>query len=110
MISGDPDYVIPGGESARQRYDLAVACAQDIAQAHPGRSVVVVTHGGVLSALFRRAVGLPLTAPRRSSLYNASINTIVVTGETWMVGSWGDVHHLSGLATMDESWNGAAAR
>lgn len=110
LVSGDPDYVIPGGESARQRYDLAVECAEEVAARHPGERVLLVTHGGVLSALFRRAVGLPLTAPRRCSLYNVSINTILVTGDNWMIATWGDVRHLSGLASKDESWNGAAAR
>jgi len=100
--SGDPDYVVPEGESARQKFDRAVECLQAIVRANLGRRAVVVTHGGVLDAAFRYAVGLPLSIPRRVKLYNASLNTFFVHGKTWMLGTWGDTHHLREMETIDE--------
>lgn len=100
--SGDPDYEIPSGESARQRYDRAVACADDIAKRHAGQRVVVVTHGGILDSYFRRALCIALTEPRRFRLFNASINTFFVVGGEWALGTWGDVSHLVGIGTQDD--------
>ena len=100
--SGDPDYVIPGGESERQRYERIVGCVERIAGNHVGKRVVIVTHGGALTSLFRRAVGLPLGTPRAFSLFNASINTFFVSEGLWKLGTWGDVSHLSGMPTADD--------
>jgi len=102
FISGDPDYVIPGGESARQRYDRTTRAADEIAARRPGQRIVIVGHGGVLSSLFRHALGIPLAAPRRCKLFNASINTFFVHHGNWMLGTWGDVHHLGAIGTIDD--------
>ena len=50
--SGDPDYQLPGGESARQRYERCVLCGAELASRHPGQRILVVVHGGVLSLKF----------------------------------------------------------
>jgi len=100
--SGDPDYVIPRGESARQRYERIVACVEDIAARHAGQRVVIVAHGGALQSLFRRAVGIPLEAKRAFSLFNASLNTFFVEDGSWKLGTWGDITHLHSLDTLDD--------
>jgi len=100
--SGDPDYVIPSGESARQRHERCVACATELAKRHAGRRILIVTHGGILDSFFRHALKLPLTVPRRFSLFNASINSFTVTDDRWRLKSWGHVEHLEGLGTMDD--------
>lgn len=100
--SGDPDYVIPTGESARQRHERCVACATELAARHPGQRILIVTHGGILDSFFRHALQLPLTVPRRFSLFNASINSFTVTNGHWRLKSWGDVEHLKGIGTMDD--------
>ena len=98
----DPDYVIPGGESVRQRHERAVACAEDVARRHLGHSVVIVTHGGPLGSLMRHALGLPLAGPRHFSLLNASINRFTVKDGQWRLVAWGDTHHLRGMGTRDD--------
>jgi probable phosphoglycerate mutase len=100
--SGDPDYVIPSGESARQRHERCVACTTELAGRHAGRRVLIVTHGGILDSFFRHALELPLTVRRRFSLFNASINSFTVTDGQWRLKSWGHVDHLEGLGTMDD--------
>jgi len=100
--SGDPDYVMPSGESPRQRHERCVACATELAGRHAGQWTLIVTHGGILDSFFRHALELPLTVPRRFSLFNASINSFTVTDGRWRLKSWGDVEHLEGLGTMDD--------
>ncbi len=101
--SSDPDYVIPEGESIRQRTERAVACGNQIAQSHPGGRVLVVTHGGILDGLYRTTLGIPLTEPRRFSLYNAAINRFTIKNSAWQLNTWGDIHHLKDLDTLDDS-------
>ena len=91
----DPDYAVPGGESPRQFFARSLACLEGIAAAHPGDSVVVVTHGLVLDTLYRAARKLPLEMKREAPLLNASLNTFQRAPHAWIEVSWGDVAHLA---------------
>ena len=89
----DPAYAMQGGESliglcARVRDSL-----ESIASETTG-SVIIVTHGGVLDAIYRLAANLALDAPRSWQLLNSSINEIEIDGRSWRLGAWGDVAHL----------------
>jgi probable phosphoglycerate mutase len=95
-----PEYVIPGGESVRQQVARNVDCLDEIALKHPGDKVVVVTHGGVVSGLFRHALDIPLDAPRRFEFVNAGLNVFAYEDGHWILRTWGDVSHLDpGAAT-----------
>lgn len=95
-----PEYVIPGGESVRQQVARNVDCLDEIALKHPGEKVVVVTHGGVVSGLFRYALNIPLDAPRRFEFVNAGLNVFAYEDGHWILRTWGDVSHLDpGAAT-----------
>jgi probable phosphoglycerate mutase len=100
--ASDPDYVIPGGESTRQFAARVLACIDDLVQRHPGETVVVVAHGGVLDQLYRRAVGLPISGPRAFTLRNASVNRLEVEADRWSLGEWGDVRHLDRALALDD--------
>lgn len=100
--SGDPDYIIPDGESARQRYERCVACANELADRHSGQKIVIVAHGGTLGSFIINALSLSQAVPRRYSLFNASINTFTVADGSWKLDSWGDIHHLKNLSTLDD--------
>jgi probable phosphoglycerate mutase len=65
-----PEYVIPGGESVRQQVARNVAFLDELALKHTGEKVVVVTHGGVVSGLFRHTLNIPLEAPLRFEFVN----------------------------------------
>ena len=101
FVSGDPDHAVPGGESGRQRYDRTVTCADEIAARHPGARVLIVTHGGVLNGLLRRALGLDLAIPLSYRLFNATINTFFIRDGAWRLGTWGDIHHLRDIGTIE---------
>lgn len=102
FVSRQPDYVIPDGESMRQCHERVIQGLQAIADRHPGRRVVVVTHGGPLSAAFRHTMRLPVNSPRQWSLFNASVNRFEVQGTRWQLLVWGDLTHLNGLASQDD--------
>ena len=100
--SSDPDYVIPGGESTRQFAARVLACVDDLVRRHPGETVVVVAHGGVLDQLYRHAVGLPISGPRAFTLRNTSVNRLEIEGGRWSLGEWGDVRHLERALSLDD--------
>ena len=97
----DPESVPPGGESMAQFHTRIIGTLERIAADNVGRKIAVIAHGGVLSALYRHANGMPLNAPRSYSLNNASINRFVYTRKRWMIQLWGDVSHLSGEILSD---------
>lgn len=91
----DPDFVIPGGESARQRTQRTLAALRDIAERHPGQSIVVVGHGGTLDSIYRASTGLELGTRKSLVMANASLNTVDYRDGGWHLVSWGDTAHLS---------------
>ncbi|MDA0746549.1 MAG: histidine phosphatase family protein [bacterium] len=97
-----PDVVIPGGESLQQRYERSVAGVVDLAARHAGERIVIVTHGGVLDDLYRRTKHIPLDAPRDFKIYNSSLNTFHIHGETWTLIRWGEIEHLEGIGAMGD--------
>jgi probable phosphoglycerate mutase len=96
-----PDYVIPDGESVRQQVARNVAYLADIAGKHLGETIVVVTHGGVLSGLFRHTFSIPFEAPRRFEFTNAGLNVFNYEEGHWFLQTWGDTSHLCEVGTVD---------
>ena len=95
FASRDPDYQVPGGESASAFTARCLGCLAEIAGRHPGEEVVVVTHGLVLDALYRIAHGLAHGEPRPVPLINASMNHFGYGSGAWRMVLWGDVSHLA---------------
>lgn len=96
-----PDYVIPSGESFRQQVARNLAYLNEIAAKHLGETIVVITHGGVLSGLFRHTFSIPFEAPRRFEFTNAGLNVFVYEQGSWFLQTWGDLSHLANGATDD---------
>ncbi|HTN71633.1 MAG TPA: histidine phosphatase family protein [Methylomirabilota bacterium] len=90
-----PSYVIPGGESVQQHVARNVGYFNEIAQKHLGETIVVVTHGGVLSGLFRYTLSIPFEAPRRFEFTNAGLSVFNYEEGNWFLQTWGDVSHLA---------------
>lgn len=98
-----PDYVIPGGESRRQQVERNRDCLEELAGRHPGEAILVVTHGGVLSGLFRHTLSIPLEAPCSFDFLNGSLNAFRYDKEHWVLLTWGDVNHLDSISTSDDA-------
>ena len=77
------EYVVPEGESSRQMVERTLAFLDEVADRHPGERVAAVTHGAVLSALFRHVLGVPLGTPRRFHILNTSIHELAKENGVW---------------------------
>ena len=89
------DYVVPGGESVRQRFDRSVRALTRIARSHPGESAVVVAHAGTLDSAFRAVTGVPLDERRSFSRAHGSLHVLEYQAEQWQLITWGDLAYLS---------------
>ena len=83
--SGDPAYMLPGGESLQQLYDRSVACCTELVTRHSGDTILVVTHSGVLVTLLHYVLGIPLNEAVPSSQFHAAINRFSISGDIWQL-------------------------
>ena len=100
----DPHARYPDGERRAETFaefaQRAVDAVSRIAEMHRGKRIVIVSHGGVLDAVYRAAHGIDITAPRDFDVLNASINRVQWDGERLTVLRWSDNAHLT--AALDE--------
>jgi len=97
----DPDFAPGEGESLRRFFERCVSATLRIVQEHAGKTIVLVSHGGVLDCLYRAASRVDLDAPRLWQLDNAAINRMLHTDSGLTLVGWNDVSHLSDLALDD---------
>lgn len=87
----DPDYRIPGGESRRDLMTRGRAAFDAVVSAGH-KTVAIVSHGGLLAAIFKSILNIP--AERNPfSLYNTSISQVVV-GKEFKLLTLNNVDHL----------------
>jgi len=101
------DFSPGGGESIPVFYERCVGTATRLAAAHPGQTICLVAHGGVLDCLYRAAAHIDLRAPRTWQLGNASINRLLYSAGGFSLIGWSDSLHLDD-AMLDEAADGAA--
>jgi probable phosphoglycerate mutase len=101
------DYTLPLGESAAGFATRCEAALRELAIAHVGQRIVVVSHGGVIASLFKHSLGLPQNNQRPFALKNASVNVFHFHSERWWLDTWGDVSHLRALDIEANSASGA---
>ncbi len=90
--SGDPDFVIPGGESRRDLMRRGLAAFEAIGRGGHAQAVVV-THGGLLAAALKALLEIP--AQRHPFvLHNGSISQIELTDGQVRLLSVNQVDHL----------------
>ena len=94
----DPAFGPEGGETLTDFYARCVGAAARLAAAHPGETIALVAHGGVMDCLYRAATRVDLQAPRSWLLGNASINRLLYTPEGFTLVGWSDTGHLDGVA------------
>ena len=92
----EPDFAPGGGETLEGFYARCVGCASALAARHPGQTIALVAHGGVLDCLYRAATRLGLQAARSWSLGNASVNRLLWHGDGFTLVGWNDAAHLEG--------------
>ena len=90
----DPSFGAPGGETLNWFYARSVATATRLAALHPGQTIALVSHGGVMDCLYRAAARLALDAPRSWQLGNTAINRLLYTPQGFTLVGWSDTCHL----------------
>uniref|UniRef100_F6HJT0 Phosphoglycerate mutase-like protein 4 n=1 Tax=Vitis vinifera TaxID=29760 RepID=F6HJT0_VITVI len=104
FLSHRTDQEIPGGgESRDQVYQRCTLSLKRIGSKHKGERVVVVTHGGVIRALHKRA------SPngRAGKIMNTSVNIFhLCDGDKWVIKAWGDISHLDETKFLESGFGG----
>jgi len=92
----DVDWRVPGGESGAEFIGRVLEAIEEISVSYAGRTVAVVTHGGVLDVVYRNARALAWDAPRDHLMLNASINRLQAQAEPLrlQIVDWADTAHL----------------
>ena len=86
-----------GGEMFREMQQRAAVALEEISSAHPGQTVCLVTHGGIVYALRGHALGQELGAGLFRGLppnLNTAVTTLQLRDGTWRVGLLMDASHL----------------
>ncbi|KAI3837917.1 hypothetical protein MKX03_019432 [Papaver bracteatum] len=106
FFSSEKDLEIPvrGGERFNLLCERSVSALEEIASKHRGERVIVVTHGGVLRAIYMAVTG----KPSAGKIMNASINVVHLTEEKWVFKTWSDVSHLNEVGFIQRGFNGDA--
>ncbi|MEL6890442.1 MAG: histidine phosphatase family protein [Actinomycetota bacterium] len=97
--NGDPDAVLfPGGETTRQFHERVHRAVDQVLADHGGCTVVVSCHGGVVDAVFRRLLELPVTGGFELHTLNTSITEFQQADSgRWRLARYNDAAHLAHL-------------
>lgn len=88
-LDGDVGARIPGGESGAEVVERYEAVLDEIADAHRGESVLVVSHGGVMCmALSALARNLTLAHSRDVPIANCGVVAVEADTHGWVARSW----------------------
>lgn len=98
----DPDFTAPGGESRNEFHARITNALQRIANAHADQRVLVVTHGGVIAAVYRWLNGLPVSSPHRIEIPNVAYNRVNARSSPWQIEVWGDTSHYDSENVREE--------
>jgi probable phosphoglycerate mutase len=103
-----PDFTIPGGAESLARFAARVrAELEAIAERHPGETLLIVAHAGVLDIAYRLATGLGLSEKREPPVLNAAPNWFTYENGAWSLVSWA---LESGRPPIDIPYGGRALR
>lgn len=72
----DIDYAIPEGESHKQFHERVVGALEEITQSHPGRKILIVSHGGSINKMLGYVEGMEPSANRFFHTRNLALNII----------------------------------
>ncbi|CAB4966435.1 unannotated protein [freshwater metagenome] len=90
-LDGDLAARISGGESGEDVVERYTAVLDEIADAHRGESVLVVSHGGVMCmALSAVARNLALSHSRDLPMPNCGVVALEGDADGWVARSWAD--------------------
>ncbi len=101
--SGNPDYVIPDGESHHQFHDRVVEALNRIADQHRGQAVAAVSHGGTLGVFMKYVLGLAVEGPRPFDIGNTSLSIVERRKGKWKIRTLGEMAHLQDIPPANQT-------
>lgn len=88
----------PGGETVAEFHLRVGSAAHALFRRHPGQSVLIACHGGVIDCLMRQLMRLPPTGGFELHTLNTSLTELVQTPSgAWRLIRYNDAAHLAGL-------------
>lgn len=80
LVTGDDTAATPGGESERQLYERVASGVERLLEAHGSddSDLLVIAHGGSLSAAIVRLLGLPSRSMERFLFDNCGLSAVTV--------------------------------
>lgn len=72
----DPDFAIPEGESHNQFHERVTGALQRIADNHPGKKILIVSHGGSINKMLCYAEGMAPSGNRYFHTKNLALNVL----------------------------------
>ena len=97
-LARELDHEFLGGESISQFANRIKKVLEKLRAEHSGKTILLVSHGGVLDMMYRIVTNQALDAERVASVPNASLNWIFHDGVRWQLDRWADTSHLDRLA------------
>lgn len=88
-LDGDLEARVPGGESGEEVIARAEAVLATIADAHPGETVLLVAHGGILSLVIHRLLTHG-TGVQPRQFGNCSFAETELRSDGWRLIGWSD--------------------
>ena len=85
-LDGELDERVAGGESGREIANRVGAVLREVADAHPGETVLVVSHGGAIG------LGVPHLCrmdAEQTSLANTATVEVLADADEWVCTRWG---------------------
>lgn len=96
----DPHFAPPNGESPRSFNRRVVDSLQELIERHPGQTVLVVTHGGVIATVLASWIGKGPDDWQRFDPHNCAISILQWDGEGWRALMVNDIAHLPAEAVV----------
>ncbi len=97
----DADYTVDGGETARHFHARVMLALSALVRAHANKTLIIVTHGGVLDMIYRTAQDQVLSGPRVAVIPNGGINRVRsferTGGLKFEITDWADTGHLNNM-------------
>ncbi|HYA80022.1 MAG TPA: histidine phosphatase family protein, partial [Methylocystis sp.] len=93
------DYAAPGGESLMRFAARVRAALTKLAQTHPGETLLVVAHAGVLDIAYRLATGKRLDERREHPALNAAPNWFAYEAGRWSLIDWAKAENREPVKT-----------
>jgi probable phosphoglycerate mutase len=84
----------PAGETEQVLRERVVEALDEIADAHPGETVVISTHGGPIKSTLFHLFSIPLALWRLTWVANGSLTTLRGSRDVMRLMTWNDTCHL----------------